>query len=68
MKDEGVIEFNIGFQISAAEMRHWHPDRIAQFFQGIAMALSARAGMPLEQRQAAENAYEDKESTADEGK
>jgi hypothetical protein len=39
---EGTQRFHVGFTITAEEMRLWKPERIEQFFRGLAMAIEAR--------------------------
>lgn len=48
IEKQGQMRLNVNFVIDASEMKDWHPDRIAQFFRGIAMSIRARAGMPGE--------------------
>jgi hypothetical protein len=39
--DAGKVAFGIDMRIKPEQMRHWQPERIAQFFCGIAMVLAA---------------------------
>jgi hypothetical protein len=42
---EGFTRFYIGVNLSVDEMRNWTPQRITDFFQGIAIVIGTR-GVP----------------------
>lgn len=39
---EGFTRFYIGVNVSVDEMKSWSPQKITEFFQGIAMVIGAR--------------------------
>jgi len=45
IETDGVMRFYVHFEVEAHEMREWQPDRIAQFFRGIAVAIQARSSL-----------------------
>lgn len=46
---EGKFGFYMGFSVRWADMEQWTPERITQFFNGIATAVAATKGMTLEE-------------------
>jgi len=42
---QGVVNFHIDVRMDMSEFAGWSPDRIAAFFNGIALVLSAKAGV-----------------------
>jgi hypothetical protein len=45
---QGVVNFHIDVRMDMTEFAGWTPDRIAAFFNGIALVLSAKAGVEKE--------------------
>jgi hypothetical protein len=50
---EGVIHLHIDLRVDAREMRHWPPQCIARFFEGIALTQGAVSHAREAMRQAA---------------
>src|SRR6185503_10043614 len=47
---QGVVNFHIDVRMDMTEFAGWTPDRIAAFFNGIALVLSAKAGVEKDVR------------------
>ena len=43
---EGAMKYHVEADVSLNQMREWPPARIQQFFHGLAIMLSAIAGIP----------------------
>lgn len=42
---QGIVNFHVDVKLNMSEMADWSPDRITAFFKGIALVLSAKAGV-----------------------